>query len=392
MNDDPLRAKMVEQMVAAGTLRSEGWIAAFSEVPRHLFLRRFFRQSDDLAGWVPVSDTDPGALELIYDGATWVTQLDNDPHRWQAARGGGEPAPGSPTSSSTAPGLMALMLEALDVRDGHRVLEVGTGSGYNAALLCHRLGSGGVATVEVDPAVAGAARESLHAAGYTPTVVVADGAAGYPARSPYDRLIATCSAASVPPAWITQVRPGGLILTSLHRDLGGGPLVLLQVRDGEAEGRFLPDYGSFMPLRVHPPVDVGGLLDAALAGAAAPPRPTSLGADLLDSDDFGMVAALRLPGVASIGFTPDGGGPQRWLLAADGSWACLDETTGSVSEHGGRRLWAEVERIHEQWVGLGAPARDRLGLTVTGTGEHRYWLDTPDEVWWHHAAEPAPEA
>src|SRR5690606_16996328 len=195
-----------EQMIAAGNLRSGPWIAAFTAVPRHLFLRRFFRQSGDLAGWEAISDTDPGAVELIYDAATWVTQLDNDPHRWQTARASDKPTPGTPTSSSTAPGLMALMLEALDVHDGHRVLEVGTGSGYNAALLCHRLGSSMVATVEVDPAVAGAALDSLRAAGYRPAVAVADGSAGHPEGAPYDRLIATCSATAVPPAWIDQVR------------------------------------------------------------------------------------------------------------------------------------------------------------------------------------------
>lgn len=243
MNIEQLRTKMVEQMIAAGSLRSGPWIAAFSAVPRHLFLRRFFRQSGDLSGWEAVADTDPGAVELIYDGATWVTQLDNDPQRWQTARGSDKPTPGTPTSSSTAPGLMALMLEALDVHDGHRVLEVGTGSGYNAALLCHRLGSSMVVTVEVDPAVAGAALDSLRAAGYRPAVAVADGSAGHPEGSPYDRLIATCSATAVPPAWIDQVRPGGLILTSLYRDLGGGPLVLLHVvGDGQA-GRFVT-YGT----------------------------------------------------------------------------------------------------------------------------------------------------
>ncbi|WP_230416249.1 ATP-grasp peptide maturase system methyltransferase [Micromonospora tarapacensis] len=381
---------MVEQMVAAGSLRSGPWLAAFTAVPRHLFLRRFFRQSGDLSGWEAVSDTDPGALEMIYDGATWVTQLDNDPHRWQNARGADKPTPGTPTSSSTAPGLMALMLEALDVHDGHRVLEIGTGSGYNAALLSHRLGSTLVTTVEVDPAVADSARASLHAAGYTPTVAVADGSAGHPEGSPYDRLIATCSASTVPPAWIDQVRPGGMILTSLYRDLGGGPLVLLHVvGNGQAQGRFLPEYGGFMPLRLHPPADTGPLLDAALAGTTPPARPTSLGADLLDSADFGMVAALRLPGVASIGFAPDDSGPQRWLLAADGSWACLDETTLTVSQHGTRRLWDEIEDIHLQWTQLGEPSRDRLGVTVTATGEHRFWLDTPDGAWWSHPAETA---
>jgi protein-L-isoaspartate(D-aspartate) O-methyltransferase len=381
---------MVQRMVAAGHLRSPAWIAAFTAVPRHLFLSRFFRQAGDLSGWHTVADTDPGALELIYDGATWVTQLDNDPRRWQTARSQATPTPGTPTSSSTAPGLMALMLEALHIRDGHRVLEIGTGTGYNAALLCHRLGSDRVATVEVDLAVAGAARTALHAAGYTPTLAIADGAAGYADRSPYDRLIATCSASSVPPAWINQVRPGGLILTSLYRDLGGGPLALLHVGDrGGAEGRFLPDYGGFMPLRAHPPADATRLLDVALASPTPPARPTSLGADVLDSPDFGMITALRLPGVASIRFSP-AGGPQRWLLAGnDGSWACLHETTQAVSQHGNRRLWDELEDLHRQWTRYGQPTRERAGLTVTASGQRRFWIDTPDRIWWQDASGPA---
>ena len=388
MNITQLRTNMVEQMIAAGSLRSGPWIAAFTAVPRHLFLRQFFRQTSDLSSWHAVRDTDPGAIELIYDAATWVTQLDNDPRRWQSARSSGKPTPGTPTSSSTAPGLMALMLEALDVHERHRVLEIGTGSGYNAALLSHRLGSSQVATVEVDPAVAEAACASLHAAGYTPTVAVADGSAGYADGRPYDRLIATCSTPTVPPAWIHQLRPGGLILTSLHRDLGGGPLVLLRaLDDGHAQGRFLADYGGFMPLRTHPPADTGRLLDAALANMIPPARPTRVAADLLDSADFSMIAALRLPQLASIEFTPHEGGRQRWLLATDGSSACLQEATGTVSQHGSRRLWDELEDLHQQWTRLGQPARHRLGLTVTTTGEHQFWLDTPDRTWWSHPTE-----
>ena len=58
---------------------------------------------------------------------------------------------------------------------------------------------------------------------------------------------------------------------------------------------------------------------------------------MLDDPDFGMIAALRLPGVAAIGVEPEPG-PQRWLFAGDGSWACLDDGSGDVTEHGGRRL------------------------------------------------------
>jgi len=379
-----LRETMVDGLVSAGRLHSPSWIDAFARVPRHPFVREFFRQTQDLSGWEPVSATDPGAMAMIYSDTTWVTQLDNDPDRWHAARSSGEPAHGTPSSSSTAPGLMAAMLEALEVRDEHRMLEIGTGSGYTAALLSNRLTSSLVASVEVDPVVAETARTALRACGFDPTVAVADGAAGHAAGGPYDRLIATCSVPDIPAAWIAQVRQDGMILASLHRDLGGGPLVLLRVDGpGHAEGRFLPTYGSFMSVRTSPPPNPAARLATALAtepaGAAA--RAAVIPAEVLDSKDFGMIAALRLPGVASIGFDPDTG-PQRWLLADDGSWARFDELTGTVFQHGARRLWDEVEDVHDQWVQLGRPARGRIGLTVTDIGEHRFWVDNRHGVWW----------
>lgn len=378
-----LREGLVAQLVGSGALHSGAWIDTFTRVPRHPFLRRFFRQTADHSGWEAVDGDDPGAREEVYRDATWVTQLDHDPHRWWEARETGVPVSGVPTSSSTAPGLMALMLETLDVRDGHRVLEVGTGTGYHAALLSQRLGGDRVSTVEVDADVAAGAEEGLRACGYAPTVVVADGAAGHPPGAPYDRLVATCAVPTVPPAWLAQVRPGGQVVTSVHRELGGGPLVRLHVDDeGGAKGRFLPQYGGFMPLHHHPAPDAAARLAAALdTGAASAERwrVSEVDAAAVDDPDFGMVAALHLPDVASVEFVP-AHGPQRWLLAADGSWACVDVATRRVRQHGDRCVWEELERAYHQWRRDGAPERQRYGLTVAAGGEHRVWLDSPEHV------------
>ncbi len=104
------------------------------------------------------------------------------------------------------------MLDMLDLHAGHRVLEIGTGTGWNAALLAHRLGAGRVVSVEVDPVLAARAEACLRGVGLDARVVRGDGAEGCADGGLYDRVIATCSVRAVPPAWIAQTRPGGVIL------------------------------------------------------------------------------------------------------------------------------------------------------------------------------------
>jgi protein-L-isoaspartate O-methyltransferase len=92
---------------------------------------------------------------------------------------------------------MARVLEDLELADGMRVLEVGTGTGYNAALLSHRLGAQHVHSVDIHPCLIAAARNRLANLGYHPRLAAVDGTAGWPDHAPYDRIIATCSVLTV---------------------------------------------------------------------------------------------------------------------------------------------------------------------------------------------------
>lgn len=120
-------------------------------------------------------------------------------------------------SSISQPTMVALMLHQLDLAPGHNVLEIGAGSGYNAALLAELVGpTGRVTTIDLDADLADSARANLAAAGYAHVnVITADGALGYPAHAPYDRIILTAAAADLAPAWFQQLSPTGLCIAPL---------------------------------------------------------------------------------------------------------------------------------------------------------------------------------
>lgn len=176
-------AALAERLRQAGDLRDPAWAAAVAGTPRHVLVPRAYEQGAD-GGWVEVD-----ARGLAYSTTTLVTRVEG----------------GRPVSSSTKPDLMVRMLEALAVRNGDRVLEIGTGTGYNAALLAHRLGDDSVYSVDVDRGLVESARERLAGFGCRPHLAVADGVEGWPEHGPYDRIIATCAVPRIPKAWLDQV-------------------------------------------------------------------------------------------------------------------------------------------------------------------------------------------
>ncbi|MGH3707887.1 MAG: ATP-grasp peptide maturase system methyltransferase [Pseudonocardiaceae bacterium] len=371
-----LRKQLAERLTADGSLRSSQWRSAFEIVPRHLFVPRFFSRTDDGMRHVAVDYSDPEWLKLVYQDQAWTTQLNGDERMWEIARREG-PVEGVPTSSSSQPSLMAAMLESLNVEDGHRVLEIGTGTGYNAALLCQRLGDSHVVSLDIDPILVARATNCLARAGYRPTVVATDGMLAHVPGPRFERLIATVAVSFVPPVWLTQVRSGGLILVNLNSDLSGGPLVRLTVNDNRsASGYFDPTPALFMPTRSYPPSGSLALFKATLND----PQPATVGRSDLDQAvlndrEFLFFASLRLRDVSRMGLVPTDGELQEWLVARDGSWA-YRTSSGATGQAGRRKLWDELEAIANQWRQFGQPTRTRFGLTVTN--KHRLWLDSPE--------------
>jgi protein-L-isoaspartate(D-aspartate) O-methyltransferase len=178
-----LNQTLIDDLKNKGLIRSPGVEAAFRAVLRHHFL--------------------PGTpLKEVYSDRAISAKQDEE-GRW--------------ISSSSQPAIMAIMLEQLGLQPGHNVLEIGTGPGFNAALMAHIVGeTGRVVTVEIDQDLADAARLHLETAGFDQVLVVcADGGYGYPEAAPYDRIILTVGSHDITPAWWEQLTPDGRLVLPL---------------------------------------------------------------------------------------------------------------------------------------------------------------------------------
>lgn len=356
--------------LAAALDVSTGWRSAFAAMPRHLFVPRFFK-NDPKRGWCAVDQSDDDYLDLVYRNEALITQLDGYPDSWEKARDDVYVG-GHVTSSSSAPGLMAAMLDALQVEPGMKVLEIGTGTGYNAAILCHRLGHKHVTTVDIDPHLINSARERLTQLGYHPTSTTSDAIIEVPG-GPYDRIIATVGLRRIPHVWLTVVRPGGLILANLYSDLATNAIFALTVHDnGTASGR-APVGGTFMPTRDNIMPFNFTLHDGGNGDSTS----TQLPGDVLnDFGPFYLFASLIMRDV-QVHYFPTRSGHRPGLLGRDRSWAY--ELNGTAVHGGPRNLWNELETVHALWQSHGQPGREQLGMTVT-ENQQSFWIDSPDQV------------
>ena len=208
------RERLIAVLHERSALHDERVAAAFRAVPREIFL--------------------PGVdLDTVYSDEAIVTKTQD----------------GVGISSSSQPAIMAIMLEQLDVRPGMRVLEIGAGTGYNAALLNELVGvAGHVTTVDIDEEVADWALERLTAAGYAAVEVhVTDGGDGWRAEAPYYRIELTVGVADISPAWIDQLVEGGVLVLPLQIHAAQA-VIAFEKRGSSLISRSVQP-GGFMPVR-----------------------------------------------------------------------------------------------------------------------------------------------
>jgi protein-L-isoaspartate(D-aspartate) O-methyltransferase len=229
-----LRRQLVEELQKQGALHDPAIAAAFEAIPRELFVPLFYRK-DGNEWYVYSRDVRRDEwLQMMYQDEALITLL-NAEH--------------IPISSSSQPSIMAEMLSALAIEPGMQVLEIGTGTGYNAALLAHLTGDPAlVTTIDLDPRLVEQAARTLHAL-VGPVNVLAGNGCDIRLAEPLDRIIVTASVTAIPKQWYQQLAVGGRLVLPLTGSLGASALLVVEKHGEQGSGFFSPVPIAFMPMR-----------------------------------------------------------------------------------------------------------------------------------------------
>ncbi|MFJ6212403.1 rRNA adenine N-6-methyltransferase family protein [Streptomyces sp. NPDC092296] len=374
--------RLADMLRAGGALHSEAVADAFAAVPRHAFISGHYLGGGPGRTVLDPEHPDGELLALAYADRGIMTHTPAD-------EAGGY-------SSASQPAVVARMLEAAQLTEGTRVLEIGAGTGYNAALIS-RLTRTPVTTVEASPVVAAEARAALRRTGHSEQrvrVVTGDGYAGHAGGGPWDRIIVTCGIAGLSPHWLDQLAPHGSVIAPLAH-AGVHPLARISGHGDGVVGR-LVTMADFM--------NATGPL---YAGARTSPSTRSR---------LFPAPATRLPGTVPAALDPRGSYSDLWmyLAAQDPRITCAsaegpidhtgcalvteDETTAVFVRPGGlyltedtpstRALAEVVAHRVAAWDREGRPALDRWTCRLTLAGDPESPIQVPG-AW---ALDPEPAA
>lgn len=365
-----LQQALAAQQVLVQAIRQEEQIDqhvldAFSHIPRHEFVLEFYERvlNNKHVAWRQHKQTEireDAWLQLVYRDAALTTRLD---------------ANGFPGSSSSMPSIMAAMLQALQIKRGQRVLEIGTGTGYNAALLAYLVGDPHlVTTIDVEKELVELAEPAiLRCIGPGMTIIAGDGLRGVESNAPYDRIIATGSYPNVPHPWLDQLAPGGLLLMNLQRNLANIMLLLKKAEQGVIAGKILPIKASFMPLHdgtgayyrcpvPHKPIE------PVLQELSSPP---SFQPSNLSHKEFGFFLQCHLPQARRSTYA------DFQYLEDPSTQRLIQFYQGTV--RGSQSLWQELLAIDKDYRLLGCPKRQEFSYEIDAN--HQHVITYKDRQW-----------
>ncbi|MBU2666589.1 methyltransferase domain-containing protein [Actinoplanes bogorensis] len=335
------RAGYLERIRQGGMVLSPRLATAFAEVPREVFVPEGFQRRDGT--WAEPAD--PDFLDIVYSDDVLVTKVDGR----------------TPVSSSSQPSLMALMLETLDVRPGQTVLEIGTGTGYNAALLSH-LGAR-VVSIDVQADVVERARAALARAQVgNVRVELADGYAGRPGLDA-DHVIVTVGVAGISPHWprpiVAPVEHAGThpvlriatdgtarVVTPAGFMTAAGPLTAAHPFPAPAPPGVFSELTPYGEIVFDPPLDALAYRDLWYAAGVWHRRATHAAVPGHEQSCLVLLDDERTGGAT---ITPDG------RISARGAQA--------------DKYAADARAVLDRWLDLGRPAMGAWRITLAAGGD-----------------------
>lgn len=340
--------------------------------------RFYFVPIEDLTRGAPFQEyeVDPAAVDeavfdVVYSDEALITRLDSE---------------GRPSSSASQPSLVAVMLELLDLRSGMRVLEIGAGTGYNAALIAELVGDPAlVTTIDIQPDVAADARRLLSACGYGDIrVLCRDGTDGAPEHAPFDRVVATVGCPDISWRWVEQLASDGLMLVPLqHGGPSAAPLVRLRpTASGGLEGQ-VATWSGFMPLQGDRAVS---LWPEAVADDTTQPDahfdlfPALAEAPLtMDSYRAGKQAWWDFSFFLALEDNRTHNGHVLALVDPSGDRIVLDNE--GITLWGNHNLFDDLVAAYDRWESLGRPALSHCHVRPVPRTEARPRHDPQQDTW-----------
>ncbi|MGC0423224.1 methyltransferase domain-containing protein [Embleya sp. AB8] len=360
--------------LAGAVAANSPWSEAVACTPRHLLVPNWWEQDGlqwrrhrgvvDTASWT----------NAAYDNRTLVTQV-GDVHADTAGDDVAPPSDRPPTSSSTLPSLVLRMFDVAEIEEGMRVLDLGTGSGYSAALLGRRLGDGHVLSVDVDDYLVNAARQRLGAFGRAPRMSAIDATRDLP-EDGFDRAVAMFSTRTIPSTWLAAVRSGGIISTTLA---GTSLHLRVVVTDAtHAEGRIASHEAQFMRVRSGP--EDGSAMHRVYLSArtAEGDEVRSLDGGLPDLRTdwrLGLLLELLEPAIDHRSIDLDDRS-MVWLLHPSGSWARAEVPKSGlpvVHSSGPLDLWGQLERARHLIAEYGPVDPGSLRMEIASGDQQIVW-------------------